>query len=109
MVIVEGRKVIIQGVQDALDLMASIWYTHGCTKAVLDKAIIAEDFFRLRTGLTGEILQTFSNYRFVVAIFGDFTVYDSKSLRDFIYECNQGRQVFFAKDQQSAIDHLQTL
>jgi hypothetical protein len=107
--IVEAPEVIIRDAQDALDLMASITYTHGCTKAVLDKANISEDFFRLSTGLAGEILQKFSNYRFVVAIVGDFNVYDSKSLRDFIYECNQGKQVFFAKDKQSALDHLRNL
>lgn len=107
--VVEGSEVIIRDAQDALDLMASIMYTHGCTKAVLNKANITEEFFRLQTGLAGEILQKFTNYRFVVAIFGDFDLYESKSLRDFIYESNQGRQVFFAKDQQSALDHLRNL
>lgn len=104
--IVESPDVVIRDVQDALDLMATINYTHGCTKAVLDKANIVEDFFRLRTGLAGEILQKFTNYHFVVAIFGDFTSYESKSLRDLMYECNQGQQVFFTPDRQSAIDRL---
>ncbi len=108
-VIVEGPDVIIRNVQDALDLMASVRYAHGCNKAVLDKAVISEDFFRLRTGLAGEILQKFTNYRFVIAIFGDFEGYDSKSLRDFIYESNQGKQAFFTRDKESAVDRLRNL
>ncbi|MDF2629629.1 MAG: cytoplasmic protein [Symbiobacteriaceae bacterium] len=104
---VEGSGVVIGEVQDALDLMATVRYHHGCDKAVLDKATITEDFFQLRTGLAGEILQKFTNYGFVVAIFGDFSVYESKALRDFIYESNQGRQVYFAPDQQSAVERLQ--
>ena len=107
--VVEGPGIIIADVQSALDLMASIVHVYGCTKAVLHKANIVEDFFRLRTGVAGEILQKFTNYGFAVAIVGDFDVYESKSLRDFIYECNRGRQVFFAKDKQSAIDHLRHL
>lgn len=107
--IVEGAGIIISDVQDALDLMATISYTYGCNKAVLDKANIVESFFRLQTGLAGEILQKFTNYHFAVAIVGDFEAYESKSLRDFIYESNQGRQVFFVKDRQSAIDRLSNL
>lgn len=105
--VVESPEVIIRDAQDALDLMATIRYNHGCSKAVIDKVNITEDFFRLRTGLAGEILQKFTNYHFVVAIVGDFDMYDSKSLRDFIYESNKGRQVFFMQDRQSALERLQ--
>lgn len=107
--IVEGTGVIINSVQDALDLMATITYAHGCYKAVLDQANITEAFFRLQTGLAGEILQKFTNYRFVIAIVGSFDQVESKSLRDFIYESNQGKQVFFVKDRQSALDRLRAV
>jgi hypothetical protein len=81
-------------------------YSTPCSRTPCFRHDNDPQFFQLRTGLAGEILQKFTNYRFVVAIVGDFDVYDSKSLRDFIYECNQGKQVFFAKDQQSALDRL---
>lgn len=106
--VVESPEVIIRDAQDALDLMATIRYNHGCDKAVIDKANITEDFFHLRTGLAGEILQKFANYHFAVAIVGDFDMYDSKSLHDFIYESNKGRQIFFVKDRQSALERLQS-
>lgn len=108
-VVVEAEGVVIRDAQDALDLIGTVGYAHESHKVVLDKTYLAEEFFSLRTGLAGEILQKFTTYGCSVAIFGDFSVYDSKSLRDFIYESNKGRQVFFAPDKQSAIDHLRNL
>lgn len=46
------------------------------------------------------------NYRIKLAIVGDFNVYNSKSLADFIYECNKGKAVFFLKDEESALSAL---
>lgn len=41
-----------------------------------------------------------------VAIVGDFSTYTNKSLRDFIYESNQGQNVFFFADERQAIERL---
>ncbi len=42
----------------------------------------------------GEILQKFVTYKAKLAIAGDFSVYTSKSLKDFIYESNNGNHIF---------------
>ncbi|MPN57700.1 hypothetical protein SDC9_205394 [bioreactor metagenome] len=44
-----------------------------------------------------------------IAIVGDFSVYNSKSLRDFIYECNNGKDIFFLQDENKAIEKLSTV
>ena len=41
-----------------------------------------------------------------VAIVGDFSGYKSKPLRDFIYESNNGKHVFFLGSEAEAIDKL---
>ena len=41
-----------------------------------------------------------------VAIVGDFEIYSSKSLRDFIYESNRGSQVFFLSTEEAAVKKL---
>lgn len=64
-------------------------------KIINDVAIIA-----------GDILQKFVNYGIKFAFFGDFTGYASKPLKDFIYECNQSKDVFFAKDETEAVEML---
>lgn len=45
--------------------------------------------------MAGEILQKFSNYRMPLAIIGDFSGLDSKSLKDFIRESNKNKHVSF--------------
>jgi hypothetical protein len=54
-------------------------------------------FFSLRTGLAGEIIQKFVTYRLRLAIVGDFSelTEESASLRDFMFEANQGESVWF--------------
>ncbi len=96
----------ITNAQDILDIMASAQYQCECIGMVLYKESLNESFFDLKTGLAGEILQKFSNYRFKLAIIGDFSHYTSKSLRDFIYECNKGNMVYFKEDLDSALSAL---
>ncbi|WP_409344846.1 DUF4180 domain-containing protein [Paenibacillus sp. MBLB4367] len=104
--IIESPDIVIADVQGALDLMASVWYNDGCDKILIRKANITEEFFQLSTRLAGEILQKYTNYQIKIAIVGDFGGYESKSLKDFIYECNQGKQVFFLQDEQAALAAL---
>ncbi|MDE6613319.1 MAG: DUF4180 domain-containing protein, partial [Clostridia bacterium] len=73
---------------------------------VIDKKLIIEDFFILSTGLAGEILQKFINYGGRIAIFGDYSHYTSKPLKDFIYESNRGKNVFFVATEEEAVDIL---
>ena len=72
----------------------------------IDKKLIADVFFRLSTGLAGEVLQKFINYRMKLAIVGDFSGYTSKPLKDFIYESNSGRDIFFVATQEEALKKL---
>ncbi len=91
-----------QTVSDALDDMAAASYD-GCVGVIVPKECLTDDFFDLRTGLAGEILQKYTNYKMKIAVTGDFSGYTSKSLRDFIYESNKGRQVFFKASLEDAM------
>lgn len=64
------------------------------------------DFFVLSSGVAGEILQKFVNYQAKLAIFGDYSKYTSKPLKDFIFESNKGKNVFFVDDENQAIEKL---
>jgi hypothetical protein len=86
--------------------MATVRYETGTDRIVLDKAAICEEFFDLKTKLAGEILQKFTNYQVKLAIVGDFSGYTSKSLKDFIYESNHGRKVFFLSTEEEAVAKL---
>ncbi len=88
-------EIIIQSAAEALDFMGNLYY-QGFDKIILYQRNLSPDFFELENGMAGEILQKFSNYRMQLAVIGDFSGYTRKSVRDFIYESNQGHQVNFA-------------
>ncbi|MGI5907588.1 MAG: DUF4180 domain-containing protein [Christensenellales bacterium] len=96
--VVHAEGVLLNEVGDALDMMAAVRHGHDCDKMVVNRANIAEAFFDLRTGIAGEILQKYTNYRMKPAVVGDFSGYGSKALRDLIYESNNRNQVFFLPD-----------
>ena len=103
---VSGEEKVITDVQSALDLAMSAKYELGTNKIVIDKRLITEDFFILSTGVAGEILQKFINYDVKIAIYGDYSKYTSKPLKDFIYESNKGCDVFFVTDKEAAVNKL---
>jgi hypothetical protein len=109
MAIVKGDEILISDVQSALDLMATVRYETDSDRMILHQSVIHESFFDLSTRLAGDILQKFINYQMKVAIVGDFTGYTSKSLRDFIYECNHGKDIFFFPTEQEAVEKLSSL
>lgn len=104
--VVSGDERIIVDTQSALDLAMTVKYETGATKIVIDKNIICEDFFILSTGVAGEILQKFINYHIKAAIYGDYSHYTSKPLKDFIYESNHGSNFFFVATKEEAIQKL---
>lgn len=106
---IKNNEILIKDVESALDLMATVRYETDCDRIIINKSAISEDFFDLSTKLAGDILQKYINYQMKIAIVGDFSVYNSKSLRDFIYECNNGKDIFFLQDENKAIEKLSTV
>jgi hypothetical protein len=100
--VIETDEIIITDVQSALDLMATVRYGTDCDRIAIPKEAIVEEFFVLSTGIAGVILQKFVNYHCKLAIFGDYSHYTSKPLRDFIYESNEGSHVFFVETEEEA-------
>jgi len=96
---------IIQSAQDGLDLLGNLYY-EGFDKIVILEKNIASGFFDLKNGMAGEILQKFSNYRVRLAIVGDFSMYSSRSLNDFIFESNKIGHVNFVGSLPGAISRL---
>lgn len=104
--VVLSDQPVITDPQSALDVLMSAKYDMGTKNIVIDKRLIAEDFFFLSSGLAGEILQKYVNYGGRIAIYGDYSHYTSKPLKDFIYECNKGKDVFFVATEAEALDRL---
>ena len=97
--------VLITNPEDGLQLVVDLYY-QDFDRMILHEKTITPDFFDLKTGLAGEILQKFSNYRVRLAIIGDFSAYTSQSIKDFMYESNQRRQINFVHTLDEAIERL---
>lgn len=104
--VISSEEKVITDVQSALDLVMTVKYETGAAKIVIDKKAVAEDFFILSTGMAGEILQKFINYHVKAAIWGDYSRYTSKPLKDFIYESNHGKDFFFVATKEEALQRL---
>lgn len=104
--VVNSNELIIKDVQSAIDFIMTIKYETNCNKIALNKSAVAEDFFILSKGLAGEILQKFINYQTKFAIYGDYSKYTSKPLKDFIYESNNGKDIFFVENEDEVIKML---
>jgi hypothetical protein len=94
--VVESEDIIFHNAEDAAELLMNCRYNDSECIIVYEHNL-PPAFFDLKTKLAGDILQKFSTYQGRLAIIGDFSKYDSQSLRDFIYESNkQGRINFVA-------------
>ncbi len=104
--VVECDDVCIKDAQTALDFMMSVNHETDSNYIAINKEAFAHDFYVLSTQLAGEVLQKFVTYRFKIAIIGDYSMYTSKPLKDFMYECNSGRDIFFVPSTEEALERL---
>ncbi|MCT2406487.1 DUF4180 domain-containing protein [Chryseobacterium antibioticum] len=98
-------EIIIKSAQDGLDLLGDIYY-QGFDKLIIYEHNITPEFFDLKTKMAGDILQKFSNYRVGLAIVGDFEKYQSKSIRDFIFESNKTKHINFVELLKDALNNF---
>ncbi|NUT21493.1 MAG: DUF4180 domain-containing protein [Hamadaea sp.] len=84
------------GEADVTDLIGDAFGT-GAELVVLPADRLPAEFFSLRTGIAGAIAQKFVNYHIRLAVVGDISehVEGSTALRDFVFETNRGRQLWF--------------
>lgn len=104
--VIQSEELLITDARSALDLAMTISHETGISRLVLPKACITKDFFVLSSNLAGEVLQKYVNYGIKLAVWGDYSCYNSKPLRDFIYESNKGQDFFFVSDEQEAVEKL---
>jgi sugar phosphate isomerase/epimerase len=90
---------------DVLDVIGEAGYA-GCGSVILMEEALPASFFDLSSRMAGEFLQKFVNYRLQVAIVGEFGKFSSKSLKDFMYESNKGREVMFLSSETEAIQKI---
>jgi hypothetical protein len=100
-----SSEIIIHSIEDGLNVLGNLYY-QDFDRIILYEKSITPDFFVLKNGIAGEILQKFSNYRVRLAIVGEFSKYSGTSIRDFIYESNKSKQINFVNSISEALKVL---
>lgn len=86
---VVSRSEPIQQQAEVLDLV-SVCFEHGVHRLLLHPEILSEDFFRLRTGLAGEMLQKFVNYQIRAALLLPDEQLVKGKFKELLAESNRG-------------------
>jgi hypothetical protein len=112
---IAGRQVLVFGPEggpvrsdrDAVDLIGDA-LGEGVTWVAVPVERLGDDFFVLSTRIAGEVIQKFVNYQRRLVVFGDISrqLEASKPLRDFVYESNRGRHVWFVDSLGDLADRL---
>lgn len=93
---------IIDEPSNSLEILGELYY-QNVDGVILHRHHLSPEFFDLKSGAAGEILQKFSNFRMRLAIIGDFGQETSESLKSFIRECNQKGDIIFVDSTQESI------
>ena len=106
-VLVLGSGPQLAAVDRFLDLVGD-GLAAGAHWVVVPSDRLAPEFFRLRSGLAGEVLQKFVQYRLGLAVVGDLTeqVAPGGAFADLVRESNQGPHAWFLPDLASVTDRL---
>lgn len=109
-----GGKVAVQNfdiqlfddVEMVLGYAAHIERVRGCRDIAVYKEIFEENFFDLSSGFAVETARKLNDTGFRLAIIGDFSDYTSESFKDFMYDSNKGKHLFFVADEEAALKKL---
>jgi hypothetical protein len=86
---VKSSSVKINSEQDALDLI-SLCFEHGINIMVINDTVLSDDFFNLKTGIAGAIIQKLVNYSIKtgIVILNERDV--NERFKEFALEANKG-------------------
>lgn len=90
---------LINGESDAMDVIGDAFGQEAEVVAVPVKRL-GPEFFELRSGVAGAVVQKFANYRLHLVVVGDVERRTTSSgpVADWVREADRGRQLWFVAD-----------
>lgn len=94
------KEASIHDEQSTLDIISTCW-ENDTNLVMIDMEALSDDFYKLRTGLAGSVLQKFVNYRIKVAIVITDTEKVKGKFKELLIESNKGNdfRVFCNKEE----------
>ncbi|MEP9376100.1 DUF4180 domain-containing protein [Aquabacter sp. CN5-332] len=104
---IHGTRVLICGAEGPLlegegdigTFLGAAW-SEDAAMVAIPVSRLSPSFFQLSSRLAGEVAQKFVNYQIRLAVIGDISQWSeqSKALRDFVYESNRSKALWFVDD-----------
>ncbi len=96
-------KTILNEENDVLRLFEK---QYPISKLLVHQSNLSPDFFNLKTGLAGGILQKLANYHVQTAFILDFASIESERFKELIYEANMKNEYRFFETKEEAVEWL---
>ena len=100
-----SKEHLIQNEQDGVDLIAAC-SEQDTNLILLHSEALSDEFFQLRTGLAGAVLQKLSNYRVKAALVLTDSERVKGKFKDFLAESNRGNSFRVFQEKAEAEDWL---
>lgn len=93
---------LLANIVDVIDLVGEA-FAADATVVIVPSSRLPDEFFRLRTGFAGEVMQKFQNYGRRLMVVGDISAHvaQSTALHDFVGETNRIGNHVFAPDREA--------
>ena len=99
--VITGKGDMISRVEDVVDLIG-LCGSHRTRKLIIHSDHITGDFFDLKSGLAGEIMQKFSNYSMKVAVVLDLQGSFHPRFSEMVSESNRSDFISFFENPETA-------
>ncbi len=96
---------LLENDKDFLDII-SVCGEHLCARLLVHAALLPDEFYDLKTGLAGELLQKLVNYRINAAFIVEAEKAGKGRFNEMMIETNRGWQFFFCHKRDAAVDWL---
>ena len=96
---VKSDKVIVQTDKDILNIMAE----SSSDRIIMRVCNFPPEFFKLPSGLIGQILGKCSTYRVKLAVVGDMSDYMTDNFKAFVNETNRYGDYMFVEDENEVV------
>lgn len=104
--VVKSRKPLFDDEQGFLEFLLQAREEADADLIIIEKTVLPEKFFDINSGFAVVINQKLINYRSRMAVVGDFTVYNDKTLDDFVKESNNGEDLVFLRSINEAVSYF---
>ena len=105
--VVKSKKSLFDTEQAFLDFMIQVREEADADIIIIEKTVLPEKFFDLKSGFAGMMHQKIVNHMIRMAIVGDFSEYKDTTIGAYIDECNDKKgELVFLRSVNEAITFL---